>query len=76
MNRNQSAGNVLRRAEKILSGKGVPESRLDAELLLAHLLNIDRMDFLAGKDITVSEDTSGSYLRLYTGGQTACRLLI
>jgi release factor glutamine methyltransferase len=43
----QSVQNLLRDGIRRLEAKGVPSPRLDAELLLAHVLHLDRLDLYA-----------------------------
>ncbi len=64
MERNRCAGDILRYAESLLSAKGIPDARIDAEVLLAHLLDINRMDFIVKNDMMVSGGVISSYMEL------------
>lgn len=43
-------GEVLRRSASYLAGRGSPSARLDAELLLAHALGVDRIGLYTSSD--------------------------
>lgn len=47
---------VVRRSSAYLAGKGVEKSRLDAELIVAHVLGLPRLELYLGFDRPMSED--------------------
>jgi release factor glutamine methyltransferase len=51
-----TAGEMLARAREFLARKGLPEGRLEAELLVAHALGLDRLRLFMGLDRPVSAD--------------------
>jgi release factor glutamine methyltransferase len=52
---------VLRRAQGYLAGRGVDTPRLDAELLLANVLNCDRLTLYTGFDRPLSTTETDTY---------------
>ncbi len=56
----RTAGEMLERSKHFLAGKGAEESRLDAELLVAHALGLDRLGLYMALDrpVTVEEIAS------------------
>ncbi|MBN2492127.1 MAG: peptide chain release factor N(5)-glutamine methyltransferase [Planctomycetes bacterium] len=54
----------LRRAQRFLEAHGTPSPRLDAEVLLAHLLGCERIDLYAGFDRPLSVAETARYRRL------------
>lgn len=54
----------LLNARSYLQERGIEEPRLDAELLLAHLLGVDRLEFLSHPERPLDRETEAAYLSL------------
>lgn len=55
---------VLKRAESLLRQGGVDDPRIEAEVLLAHLLDMDRAQLYAGLDEAIPTEVEDDYDRL------------
>lgn len=55
---------LLDDAVKQMSSKGIPDPRIDAEILLAHAFNVDRMHLYMHRDLAVEEAVKTRYERL------------
>jgi len=55
---------ILQRSALWLSGKGIASARLEAELLLAHVLGGERLDLYRAVDRPVSEEEADAYRAL------------
>jgi release factor glutamine methyltransferase len=56
-----TVSNLIHWASKILRGHGIDSPRLDAEVILSHLLNCKRIDLYVNPDKTVEKTTVASY---------------
>jgi release factor glutamine methyltransferase len=57
-------GEVLRRATDHLAARGSPSARLDAEVLMAHALDVDRLALYTGHDRPLTADELAAYRSL------------
>jgi len=55
---------ILDRTTKYLRRKGIPEARIDAEVLLAHVLKIERLEIYLNLDCQLTEKQLSAYDRL------------
>ncbi|MCX5999776.1 MAG: peptide chain release factor N(5)-glutamine methyltransferase [Chloroflexi bacterium] len=60
----RSLAETLRRAEGAIASGGIPDARLEAELLLMHCLGIDRVELCAGMKRTLAVTDTERYWRL------------
>lgn len=59
-----SIGDLIRRATRFLEERGLSESRLDSEVLLAHILERDRAYLLAHSEAPVPEHLENAFWQL------------
>lgn len=59
-----TVGEVLDRSRRFLEGRGVAEARLDAEVLLSHLLGCRRIDLYLDRQRPLSEEEAAGYREL------------